>query len=220
MNYSPGHPTFRLSALEHWGYYAYYDTFWFNVFSIFYNLLTYLLTYLLHGAGNYLKSWLSLSLSKISCFLMEPEGSSPCSQKPATGSYPEPVESSLPHWSLSLRSSLMLSSHLLLGLASGLFPSLPKPCKHVNPPPYMPHVRVTHPPWFKHANNIRRRYRLWSSSLCSFLHDSTSSLLDPNIFSNTLFSKTLSMFFPHSERPSFAPIQYNWQNYGFVYFNL
>jgi hypothetical protein len=49
-------------------------------------------TYLLHGAGYYLKSWLSLSLSKISCFLMEPEGSLPCSQKPATVPYPEPAE--------------------------------------------------------------------------------------------------------------------------------
>jgi hypothetical protein len=28
------------------------------------------------------------------------------------------------------------------------------------------------------------------------------------------------MFLPQSERPSFAPIQYIWQNYSFVYFNL
>jgi hypothetical protein len=28
------------------------------------------------------------------------------------------------------------------------------------------------------------------------------------------------MFLPESERPSFAPIQHNWQNYSFVCFNL
>jgi hypothetical protein len=32
---------------------------------------------------------------------MELEGSSPCSQKAATGPYPEPAESSSPHRSLS-----------------------------------------------------------------------------------------------------------------------
>jgi hypothetical protein len=31
---------------------------------------------------------------------MEPEGLSACSQKPATGTYPEPAESSPPHRSL------------------------------------------------------------------------------------------------------------------------
>jgi hypothetical protein len=29
-----------------------------------------------------------------------------------------------------------------------------------------------------------------------------------------------SMFIPQSERPSFASIEYNWQKYSFVYFNL
>jgi hypothetical protein len=38
---------------------------------------------------------------KISRFLTEPEGSSPCSQKPATRPYPEPTEFSSPHRSLS-----------------------------------------------------------------------------------------------------------------------
>jgi hypothetical protein len=68
--------------------------------------LTYLLTYLfshsLHGAEYYLKSWLSLSLSKkYPAFFIEPEGSPPCSQKPATETYLEPAESSSPHRSLS-----------------------------------------------------------------------------------------------------------------------
>jgi hypothetical protein len=46
---------------------------------------TYLLTYLLHGAGYYLKSLLYSACQKISCFLMQPEDSSPCSHKPETG---------------------------------------------------------------------------------------------------------------------------------------
>jgi hypothetical protein len=37
----------------------------------------------------------------ISSFVMKPEGSLPCSQKPATGPYPEPAESSLLHRYLS-----------------------------------------------------------------------------------------------------------------------
>jgi hypothetical protein len=62
-------------------------------------------------------------------------------------------------------------------------------------------------------------YRL-SSSLCTFLYDPSSSLLGPNIFRNTLFSKTLGLFLPQGERPGFASIQHNWQNYSLVYFNL
>jgi hypothetical protein len=55
---------------------------------------------------------------------MELEGSSPYSHKSATGPYPEPAESSSPpSIPFSLRSILMLSSHLRLGLTSGLLPS-------------------------------------------------------------------------------------------------
>jgi hypothetical protein len=28
------------------------------------------------------------------------------------------------------------------------------------------------------------------------------------------------VFLSQSERPRFGPIQHNWQNYGFIYFNL
>jgi hypothetical protein len=55
---------------------------------------------------------------------MEPEGSSPYTQQPATRPYPEPDQSSLrPPHPTSRRSILILSSHLRLGLPSGLFPS-------------------------------------------------------------------------------------------------
>jgi hypothetical protein len=56
---------------------------------------------------------------------MEPEGSLPCSQEPSTGPCPEPDQSDLYHPILSLRSMLILSSHLRLGLSNGLFPSFP-----------------------------------------------------------------------------------------------
>jgi hypothetical protein len=54
---------------------------------------------------------------------MEPEGSSPYTQEPATCPYPEPDRSSLRPHPTSRRSILILSSHLRLGLPSGLLPS-------------------------------------------------------------------------------------------------
>jgi hypothetical protein len=56
---------------------------------------------------------------------MEPEGSLPRSQEPSTGPYPEPDRSSqsIPFHPISLRSTLILSTHQRLGLHSGLFPS-------------------------------------------------------------------------------------------------
>ena len=51
---------------------------------------------------------------------MEPEGSVPHSQEPATCPYPEPAINLHP---ISWISILILSSHLRLGVPSGLFPS-------------------------------------------------------------------------------------------------
>jgi hypothetical protein len=53
---------------------------------------------------------------------MEAEGSTPCSQEPSTGPYTEPYQSNPLH-PIPLRSILILSTHLRLGLPSGLFPS-------------------------------------------------------------------------------------------------
>jgi hypothetical protein len=44
---------------------------------------------------------LATQLVKQPAFFMEPKGSLPCSQKPTTGPYSKPDESSSPHWSLS-----------------------------------------------------------------------------------------------------------------------
>jgi hypothetical protein len=54
---------------------------------------------------------------------MEPEVSLLCSQELSTGPYAEPLQFISYHPILSLRSILILSSHLYLGLPSGPFPS-------------------------------------------------------------------------------------------------
>jgi len=55
---------------------------------------------------------------------MEPEGSLPYSQEPATGFYPElDASKSTSSQPTSLRNVLILSSHLCLSLPSGLSPS-------------------------------------------------------------------------------------------------
>jgi hypothetical protein len=48
----------------------------------------------------------------------------------------------------------------------------------------------------------------------------TSSLLGPNILLSPLLSKTVSVFVPYCERPSFTQFEDKKQNYSFVYFNL
>jgi hypothetical protein len=53
-----------------------------------------------------------------------------------------------------------------------------------------------HPPWFNHHNNTRRRIQVMKLIIMQFSRWSTSSLLGPNIFLNTLFSKTLSICSP------------------------
>ena len=118
---------------------------------------------------------------------MEPGGSLLRLQEPATCPYPEPDQSSPYPDPASWRSILILSSHLLLALPSGFFPSgFPtSPLSHTCYVPCPSNFSR-----FDHPNNIG-----WgvSSSLCSFLHSPfTSSLLGPNILFSTVFSNTLN----------------------------
>ena len=128
---------------------------------------------------------------------METEGSLSHSQQPATRSYPEPDRSSSCPHPTSLRSVLLLFSHLCLDLSSGLLLiCFPTKTLHAFLLSTKSAICPTH---FSLLDLITRiiigeEYRAWSSLLCSLLHSAvTSSLLGPNILLSTLFSKTLSL---------------------------
>jgi len=159
---------------------------------------------------------------------MEPEGSSPHSQVPATCPYPEPARSSpYPLHPTSWRSILILSSHLRLGLPNGLFPiTFPHQTLYT---PLLSPIRATCPAHLILFDFITRtvsgdQYRSPTSSLCNFLHSPvTLSLLGPNILRSTLSQTPPNpqpTFHPQSKRPSFTPIQNKRQNYSSVYLNL
>ena len=127
---------------------------------------------------------------------MEPKGSLPYSQVPATCPYPQPAWSS-PY---PISHFLKIHLHIILPSAPGFphwsfFPTFPhQNLVHASP---IPHMRSMPCPsnssQFYHLHNIGWGVQK-SSSLCSFLHSpSTSSLLGLNILLNTLFSNTLRL---------------------------
>jgi len=127
---------------------------------------------------------------------MEPEGSLPHSQVPATCPYPESMRSSpYPHIQLP-------EDHLNI-----ILPSTPGSYKWFLPSDFPTKTLYTAllPPHVLHAPPISfldfitrtilgEEYISLNSSLCSFLYSLvTSSLLGPNILLHTLFSNTLSL---------------------------
>ena len=116
-------------------------------------------------------------------------------------SWANPIQSVYPH-PTSWRSVLILSTHLCLGLPSGLFPS-GFPTKTLYTPLSLP-IRATCPAHLILLDFITRtilgeEYKSFISSLCSLLHSPvTSSLLGTNILLSTLFSNTLSSLSSHN----------------------
>ena len=123
---------------------------------------------------------------------MKPEGSLPHSQEPALFTCREPDQSSLWPHPTSWRFILILSTHLLLGLPSGLVPSgLP----HYNIVCISPLSYTWHTS-FEHSLRFDG-WKLLSSSVGSFLqYPVTSSFLDKNVFIRTVFCNT-SASLPH-----------------------
>ena len=126
---------------------------------------------------------------------MEPEGSLPDSQVPATCPYSEPVWSS-PHPHIPLPEDPSYYYPPIYALVSQVasFPwvSPPKPCIRFSSLLYALHV----PPIdFITRTILGEEYRSLCSSLCNFHHSLiTTSLLGRNIL-NTLFPNTISLLF-------------------------
>jgi hypothetical protein len=121
---------------------------------------------------------------------MEPEGSSSHSQQPSTGPYPEPDQCSPYDPFLSLRSVLIVSIHLHLGLlvVSFLMALPPISCTHYSS------LHACYMPFHLILLELIILIMLGGSSLLrSFLHPPvTSSLLSPD-FSSGSFSQKPSV---------------------------
>jgi hypothetical protein len=171
-------------------------------------------------AEPFLRSCQLCSHWRTSQHFMEPDGSSPCSQEPSIGPYPEPDRSSPSH----LRSILILSTHLRLGLPSRLFPScsptnivyafLFSPLSCYIPCP-------SHPPWLDHSNftlKLMIFYHHYKINALPFMmqvivsiHDATNTLSSSSRMSSncslheaTFFLMTSVQMLPFHSEHKFA----------------
>jgi hypothetical protein len=128
-----------------------YPMSFFNFLSMHYRYYS-----LTHGAEPFLRSRQLCSHSTTSQHFMEPEGSLLCSQEPPLF----PILSQInPIQSIYLQSTLILSTHLRLGLPSGLFPSgFPTIILYAFGFPHSCYTPCSsHPPWIDHYNH----FALW-----------------------------------------------------------
>jgi hypothetical protein len=126
---------------------------------------------------------------------------------------------SIAHHPISLRSNLILSSHLHLGLPSGLYPfGSPTKILHAflfSPMCYM--VCSSHPFWPEHSNYTWWRI-LVTTLIMQFYPTSYHFIpLWSKYFQHSFHKHPQSMFFPWSQRLRFTPIQNHRQIYSFVY---
>jgi hypothetical protein len=137
---------------------------------------------------------------------MEPEGSLPHTQEPATCSYPEPQQlNRCPH-PTTLRSILILSYHLHLDIPNHLLPSgFRTKTVYV---PFLSLIRATCPAQLTLLDLITRRI-FSEEQLCVFFYSPvTSSLLGPNSIFSTLFSKTLNLHSSLNARDQVSQLLY------------
>jgi len=155
---------------------------------------------------------------------MEPKSSLPHLKVPATCPYPEPDHSSpCPH-PTSWRSTLIISSHLCLGLPSNLFPSAftTKTLEHISS------LHTCYMPLPSQSSRFAHPYNIgWGIPITKLLFMQFSPLpcylvpLRPKYSPHqTILKHSHPPFFPQCKRPSFTPIQNNRQYYNSVYLNL